>query len=378
MPCSVDLTRKSLSTMMGNQNCHIEITFQDNVKWLARCRLSKTSSPPQSVSDYILQSEAATMIYLQEYTCVPTPKVFDWACSSDPNNHIGAGYILMEKLEGKPLNWQIAAPAQKERVMQQLVDILLELEKHPFTANGSLNSSDKAQFDIQKLASPATFQEGCGQGPFSSSVDRLRSVTELYLSLTYSGEITAFNSVDLYLAHRLRLDVIQDLSDVLPNQFFLKHPDDKGDHILVDDSFNIVGMIDWEWTQTVSKIEAFCSPCMMWPVADFYKGSNELSTDELRLASIFEQRDRKDLAECVIHGRKIQRFLFALGPESSFLDEKTFVDLFMALKRSFDPTDESWEQWRESALSKWQGDSRLQYLLGKQTPVGCTSDRTSN
>ncbi len=35
---------------------------------------------------------------------------------------------------------------------------------------------------------------------------------------------------------------------------------EKGDHILVNNSYDIVGIIDWEWSQTVSKAEAFCSP----------------------------------------------------------------------------------------------------------------------
>jgi hypothetical protein len=61
------------------------------------------------------------------------------------------------------------------------------------------------------------------------------------------------------------------------NHFYLKHPDDKGDHILVNDCSYIVGVIDWKWAQTVSRAEAFCSPCTLWPVAKFYEGSNELA-----------------------------------------------------------------------------------------------------
>ena len=136
--------------------------------------------------------------------------------------------------------------------------------------------------------------------------------------------------METYLVHRFRQDIIGSLlADVSPgDQFFLKHPDDKGDHILVDDFFNIVGIIDWEWTQTVSKAEAFSSPCMMWPVGDFYDGSNELAADEIRMAAIFRERGREDLADYVVKGRKIQRFFFALGVESSFLvhgNTSTFV-----------------------------------------------------
>ncbi|KAK7428389.1 hypothetical protein QQZ08_005146 [Neonectria magnoliae] len=352
--------------MMGNQNCHAEITFQDNIKWLARFRIARTSSPPREARDWILRSEAATMIYLQQHTCIPTPKIFDWACESDPGNPLGVGYILMEKLDGKSLDWQAAAPAQREKVMQQLVDIFLEIEKHPFEAMGSLVSSAGDTIDVQGLAHHSTFRVGEGPlGPFSSSLEGSQAMLESYLAMIASGEIDACYPVDTYLTHRFRLDIVGGLWEDVPSggKFFLKHPDDKGDHILVNDSFDIVGVIDWEWTQTVSKAEAFCSPCMMWPVAEFYNGSNELAVDELRLAAIFRERGREDLANCVIKGRKVQRFFFALGPDSSFSDRKTFTHLFAGLQRAFNSGDKGWEHWKSKALEKWKDDELLLGLL---------------
>jgi len=58
--------------------------------------------------------------------------------------------------------------------------------------------------------------------------------------------------------------------------FFLKHTDDKGEHILVDDEYNITGIIDWVFASTACKAYAFSSPCMMWPVAAYYEGKNVL------------------------------------------------------------------------------------------------------
>jgi len=355
--------------MMGNQNCHAEITFEDNVKWLARFRLAKTISPPREVRDCILRSEAATMAYLREHTHIPIPKIFDWACESDPGNQIGVGYILMEKLNGNPLDWQTATPAQREKIMQQLVDVFLEIEKHPFEVMGSLISlaGDTTEFDVQGLAYPTTFRMGGGGplGPFSSSLEGWRVILELYLAMIAGGEIGVDNPVNVYLAHRFRLDILDSLWGHVPSegQFFLKHPDDKGDHILVNDSFDIVGIIDWEWTHTVSKAEAFCSPCMMWPVGEFYDGSNELAKDELRLADIYRERGREDLAKCVIEGRKFQRLFFALGPDGAFWDRKAFVDLFMGLKRTFGFGDVGWEEWKGKALEKWESDDVLRGLL---------------
>jgi hypothetical protein len=102
---------------------------------------------------------------------------------------------------------------------------------------------------------------------------------------------------------------------------------------------------------------------MMWPVQKFYSGSNELAKDELRLAAIFHERGREDLANCIINGRKVQRFLFALDPDSSFTDTKTFADLFAGLKRAFKAGDDKWEQWRGMALENWKDDELLLSLL---------------
>lgn len=101
--------------MMGGQNCHAEIVFDDGVSWLARFRLDKVASPPVAARDYILRSEVATLAFLQNRTEVPVPRVFAWKADSDPENDIGTGYILMEKMEGNPLDWQQLTAEQKEK-----------------------------------------------------------------------------------------------------------------------------------------------------------------------------------------------------------------------------------------------------------------------
>lgn len=50
-------------------------------------------------------------------------------------------------------------------------------------------------------------------------------------------------------------------------KFYLKHADDKGDHILVDEHFNITGIIDWEWAHTASPAHILNSPLGFLPAA---------------------------------------------------------------------------------------------------------------
>ncbi|KAK3680703.1 hypothetical protein B0T22DRAFT_466846, partial [Podospora appendiculata] len=326
------------------------------------------------------------MEFLQRHTRVPSPRVFDWACESDPANAVGVGYILMEKLPGVPLDWQGATAAQREKVVRQLADIMLEIERHSFARLGSLvETAAGTEMQVQSLAQHSTFrsgEDGKPIGPFRSSREALRTIVEAHLRMIARGEIgTADNAVDVFLAHRFRLDILDSVWS--PNKaaeqgetFFLKHADDKGDHILVNADFDIVGVIDWEWCCTASREEAFASPCMMWPVAAFYDGANELADDELLLARVFREKGREDLARCVLDGRKIQRVLFALGPGgASHEDGKTFARLFTGLKRVFDlehgsddegelgREEEAWEAWRAAALLRWKHESLLHALL---------------
>ncbi|KAI9163478.1 hypothetical protein HJFPF1_05094 [Paramyrothecium foliicola] len=269
------------------------------------------------------------MMYLQQHTQVPTPKVFDWACESDPTNSLGAGYILMERLDGEPLTWGSATPEQREKIMQQLVDVFLDIEKHPFDLMGSLVSAgEPTELQIHALADPAVFRVGSGGpiGPFSSSLEGMRCVLESHLNMIARGKIQASRLVDAYLSHLFRLDVINE-GFPSPGQFFLKHPDDKGDHIL-----------------TVPREHAFCSPCMMWPVGKFYDGLNDLATDEVRLAEIFRERGREDLSKLV----------FKPGD---------FHTAFHWPQKIFNSSDEGWERWKESALKRWDSDESLRTLL---------------
>ncbi|KAI0884291.1 uncharacterized protein GGS22DRAFT_165294 [Annulohypoxylon maeteangense] len=399
--------------MMGGQNCHAEVVFADGVVWLARFRLTNANSPPQDVRDHVLRSEAATMEFLQLYTNIPSPRVYDWAYESDPMNEVGVGYILMEKLSGTPLDWQGATAEQREKVVRQLADIMLEIERHPFDKLGSLigttampggeklmpRATDR-QILVQGLAKHSTSRsgkDGGPLGPFSSSQEASRALVEAHLRMIAGGEIgTLEKALDVFLAHRFRVDMLEDVwkSEGGKEQFFLKHADDKGDHILVNADFEITGIIDWEWCSTASREEAFSSPCMMWPVAAFYDGSNELADEELLLARVFGDKGREDLAACVLEGRKVQRWLFALGPGgASQEDKRTFACLFMGLKRVFnlngggggeerkteeDMIEEEWELWKAGALLKWKDDDMLQDVLKSAERSKAISSITRN
>ena len=125
-----------VSSQCGGQNCHVNVEFADGVTWIARIRLDDPLLPPPSVQARIFFSEVATLKFLA-HTQVPAPHVYAYELES-PENTVGTSYILMEKLTGKPLDWNSANAEQRTRVMEQLADVYLELEKHPILLTGSL------------------------------------------------------------------------------------------------------------------------------------------------------------------------------------------------------------------------------------------------
>lgn len=136
----------------------------------------------------------------------------------------------------------------------------------------------------------------------------------------------------------------------------------------MDDQYNITGLIDWEFASAEAKELAFSSPCMMWPVGDFYDGSNSLAADEQRFTAIFEERGRTDIGNIVRQSRRWQRYLFFLGGGIP-RDLAELKSLFDGLRKSFAGEEEEaaivpYDIWRQDALAEFaKGDGQLRTLV---------------
>ncbi|KAF2090494.1 hypothetical protein K490DRAFT_70957 [Saccharata proteae CBS 121410] len=243
-------------------NYHIPIHFDDDVTWLARIRRFNVTSPPPELRDHIIRSEVATLRFL-EMTAVPASKVHGFEVEG-PGNDVGTGFIVMEKMPGRSLQWSLANAEQREKVMKQLVAIFIELGRYLFLRMGSLDISGSV-------------------GPFAAESHTDSTDKGEMQPL---GEMYALQPVDAYLIHLFLLDLVP---GVFPPEekeetgqdkaFYLKHADDKGDHVLVDDDHNITAIVDWEWAHTTTRALAFNSPLLLLPVARFYDGVSELGEE---------------------------------------------------------------------------------------------------
>ncbi|OAR01785.1 hypothetical protein LLEC1_07222 [Akanthomyces lecanii] len=361
----------------GGQNCNLDVVFDDGVAWMARIRLCHTLLPPDAVQRYFCLSEVATLQFLAR-TKVPAPKVY--AYEVDPRNPVGVAYILMEKLPGMALDWKGANESQRAHVMSQLVDTQLELEKHPLPRAGSLILSEATVESREEIRVGPYAQLPCfvtpeqpSLGPFKTLAAAYSAMINQQMRMLANGEKSDLR-VDNYLAFTWRLAALPGLvrgSASREGPFYLRHYDDKGDHILVDDDYNITGIIDWEWASAEAKEMAFSSPCMLWSVADFFDGHNALSPDETAFADMFAQRGRADMADMVRGGRRWQRFLGFTGGGLP-RDVEEFEALFRALRESCAEEDGgasdvahglSYAEWRVKALEGVADDAQLAALI---------------
>ena len=352
---------------MGGQNAHVDIKFADGTIWLARIRLEDPILPPKATQHYIFMSEIATLRFLEK-TNVPAPKVYAYAAESK-DNHVGTSYILMEKLAGVPVQWWETTAAQRTKLITQLADIYIELGRHPFPLIGSLSMNGPAVkvggfAQSQLFSSPQQ-----NAGPFDTVQASLHAAVSHAQTQILDGELSAF-AVDNYLSFCWRRDMIPQatkLSGELGSNFYLKHGEDKGDHILVDADFNITGIIDWEFSSVEPKALAFSTPCMIWPVGDFFDGKNDLCAEERELAQVFESHGRQDLSRIVLESRKLQRLTWVNGV-GGYNDEKEFRSLFTGLRAAWTETgaDEdfpSHEEWLADAKEQHRDNEGLQTLL---------------
>ncbi|KAL4779157.1 hypothetical protein BJX76DRAFT_352036 [Aspergillus varians] len=170
--------RSTRSSVMGGMNYHVEIQFEDGISWLAGIRRLNATSPPPDLRAYIMRSEVATLQFLSK-TKVPIPKVFDY--NLDEENPVGIEHILMEKMA-----------EQRKKVMSQLADIYIELQRFLFNSICSLD-----QPEAEHVGSFA-----------QESLTDYKNPHMLPFNLIMREECFTPRAIDAYLVHRFILDSV--------------------------------------------------------------------------------------------------------------------------------------------------------------------------
>ena len=362
-------------SLMGCANYHARIRFTENSSvWLIRVP-RMNSSIPQSLVNYLIRSEYATLKFL-ETTKVPAPRAFDYGIVGDNKNQVGVSYILMEELPGKTWNLQgprgkrFADDKDKERIWNGLADILIELKCHPFSEAGSLLPGLSPSEPTVSAIASERFLVLSPSGPFHTSMDYYTSFVEQNMALISDGQLFAPFPANAYLVFAYLKSQLQTLaanpkhnSVEATEQFYLKHVDDKGDHLMVDDELNIIGIIDWQMARVVPADEAFGPSLATAEMAGIYNGMSSLTVHDLALARFLKAKGAAGLADIMSGDERLRRFFFGLDVDLSW--EETLL-LVRGIWAAFGvEQDTEWRTWKMDMLEKHNQDERLKHILDR-------------
>ncbi|KAJ9400232.1 hypothetical protein DTO282F9_3002 [Paecilomyces variotii] len=362
----------------GGFNRVFQATFKDG-----RCVIARLPYPSTVPEHYTVASEVATLDYLRLHG-ICTPEVYAW-CSTK-TNPVGSEYIIMEKLGGTPLGdtWYSMTPKEQHKIMKQIVEWEARLMSLEFPAYGSLyyrrdlpserNVPLSSQEDVEFCVGPITHYSwwhderstlNIGRGPWLSSTDIFQAVGERELCWTknYAKPRLPYERLyrEIYHFSKVSPDThMRNLSDYLKLVPFLgfgagtalhrpvmRHPDFQPNNILVSDSNEIVGLIDWQHSSILPLGLAAGIPKYFQNYGD--PESEELRKPQLDLPPNFESLSHSEQASIRETLRK-RLVHFSYAAFTGRLNEEHYDAIFdnsvILRQRLF-----------KSAGTPWEGDS---------------------
>ncbi|KAF2496589.1 hypothetical protein BU16DRAFT_571698 [Lophium mytilinum] len=237
---------------IGHFNMVRLITFEDGIRWIARLRLPELKAVfgDREGLDYIntMKVEIASMKFLRSKTSIPVPTVHGY--SVDATIDIGAPYILMDYIHGtvatelRDVKECAAYPsfgtqAQDRKFMQQIADIHVQLSQVTFDQVGGLYYDESTdEFSVGP-------ELETGRGPWQLSTDYYSALADHALKVCVADA-----DEDVQSSASLSLPVLfKHLMSVYGNAggtFRLANRDFGAHNLLVNDDFDIIGVIDFD------------------------------------------------------------------------------------------------------------------------------------
>ena len=231
---------------MGGRNVVRILNFSNGTRWIARIRLP----PIDQEANRLVQGEVDCIKLVRELTSIPVPEIY--GCSADPDL-IGAPFILMEALQGNAavdLNNRLIHPEHKDSFYRSLAEYQAETSSITFPKIGSPIRNPDGTYDVGPLPrlggpfSTATeyLRAWAKHTPFYGGTNGLKEMCGIYGDKILHGVLTFPQRVS-ELAGRI---AVRD-----NGPFPLIHPDFFHSNIIVDDDWKVLGVIDWEYAQSV-------------------------------------------------------------------------------------------------------------------------------
>lgn len=250
LPCSIDPSKFAA----GYNNVVFEIAFSDSSQWIARVRLPENDAGEKDHIETSMLSEIATLKLVASRTTLPVPIIYHF--DVDASNDFGFRYILMQALPGRHSQRGMARSVPEEhidRVIDQLADYYDQLSRLRFDRIGRLWCGRTAEEQPSLIPIPNV------GGPFSSSLEyfyALRKGDNRTIQAEHAGD-KEWMTAAWVLEQALPSMIVEDF---IHGPFPLCHTDLHFNNILIDDDYNITGIIDWSDAQTVPLERFLISP----------------------------------------------------------------------------------------------------------------------
>ncbi|KAH7881949.1 hypothetical protein F5I97DRAFT_1913686 [Phlebopus sp. FC_14] len=198
-----------------------------------------------------MASMLTSMEYVATYSSIPVPRII-YSCLDPELNNVRSPYVVMSKVDGVLLCtvWNEMPDDQREIVLRQVIDILLELSTLRFDKIGCLFRTDDGILHIEP-----SDPEGDGV-TYTSGIDEMLAAANARLQEIENEQYGAAHNISDYTRHWFMRSLIPSFYDdsLDAKGFPLWHGDFHSQNILVVDVERhprITAIIDWDNTKTI-------------------------------------------------------------------------------------------------------------------------------
>ncbi|RYC80709.1 hypothetical protein BFJ63_vAg16406 [Fusarium oxysporum f. sp. narcissi] len=247
---------KLVARIDGSYNI-IHVVELEGTKLVIRVPATGWGTGMTPIAAHAMESQVATMRLIRNKTTIPVPEVY--ALDTTDNNEIGAPYICMSFIPGKPVSevWfdhsgTVPREELRLRILANLSRTMAQFSCLAFDQMGSIMEDGSGANVIGPFYDWHEGEDGrlhvAASGPLDSTSDFINK-----------NLIPSSNEDVWDMAEAKVLEAIKDSLPALdsPPGFVLCLPDFDSQNVLVDDEGTVTGLIDWDLAQTMPRFVGY-------------------------------------------------------------------------------------------------------------------------
>ncbi|KAI3324256.1 kinase-like domain-containing protein [Xylariaceae sp. AK1471] len=247
-----------IARISGSYNITYVIELE-NVKLVVRVPATGWGSGLTHAAADAMESQVATIRLIRSNTTIPVPEIY--ALDTSVNNEIGAPYLCMSFIPGKPVSevWfdysgTLPRDEFRLRILTSLSQTMAQFSCFSFDQMGSIMKSRSGSTVIGPSFDWDEKEDGSLQvttsGPYDSA------------SVFLDQNLIEGSSENGHAWSKAAAKVLEVMLDCLPapdspSSFVLCPPDFDSQNVLVDDEGTVTGLIDWDLAQTMPRFVGY-------------------------------------------------------------------------------------------------------------------------